>query len=159
MQKNFRALLPLFVITGAFLVIGAVLIGSGILPEERTQEFRSLTDVSIASDLRVIKEPTLKDNTFIYTVNDVAERGIDIAQGDARVILILNEAKAKGATVTIAAVQPTVMMDRQSGELLHSSAGQVIVTANWQLIEGSPYSEPKNPTEIANKEVESHQQI
>ena len=159
MRKNFRAFLPLFVITGAFLVIGAILIGSGILPEERAREFRSLTDVSIASNLKVIKEPTLEDNTFIYAVNDVAQRGIDIAQGDARVKQILDESKAKEATVTIAAVQPTVMTDRQSGELLHSSAGQVIITANWQLVEGALYSEPKNPTEIANKKVESHQQI
>jgi hypothetical protein len=140
-------------------VIGAVLIGTGILPEERAREFRSLTDVSIASDMKVIKEPTLDDNTFIYAVNDVAQRGIDIAQGDARVKQILDESKAKEATVTIAAVQPTVMTDRQSGKLLHSSAGQVIITANWQLVEGSIYSEPKNPTQIANKKVESHQQI
>jgi plastocyanin len=159
LQKNFRSLLPLFVVTGAFLVIGAVLIGTGILPEERAREFRSLTDVSIASDMKVIKEPTLDDNTFIYAVNDVAQRGIDIAQGDARVKQILDESKAKEATVTIAAVQPTVMTDRQSGKLLHSSAGQVIITANWQLVEGSLYSEPKNPTQIANKKVESHQQI
>jgi plastocyanin len=159
LQKNFRSLLPLFVVTGTFLVIGAVLIGTGILPEERAREFRSLTDVSIASDMKVIKEPTLDDNTFIYAVNDVAQRGIDIAQGDARVKQILDESKAKEATVTIAAVQPTVMTDRQSGKLLHSSAGQVIITANWQLVEGSLYSEPKNPTQIANKKVESHQQI
>jgi hypothetical protein len=39
-EKNLRALLPLFVIIGIFLVIGAVLIGSGILPEERAREFR-----------------------------------------------------------------------------------------------------------------------
>jgi plastocyanin len=159
LRKNFRAFLPLFVITGAFLVIGAILIGSGILPEERAREFRSLTDVSIASDMKVIKEPTLEDNTFIYAVNDVAQRGIDIAQGDARVKQILDESKAKEATVTIAAVQPTVMTDRQSGELLYSPAGQVIITANWQLVEGALYSEPKIPTEIANKKVESHQQI
>jgi plastocyanin len=137
-----------------FLVIGAILIGSGILPEERAGEFRSLTDVSIANDMKVIKEPTLEDNTLIYAVNDVAQRGIGIAQGDPRVKLILNESKSKEATMTIAAVQPTVMTNRQSGELLHSSAGQVIITANWQLIEGALYYEPKNPTEI-----ESHQQI
>lgn len=95
MQKNFRALLPLFVITGASLVIDAVLIGSGILLEERAQEFSSLTDVSIASDMKIIKEPTLEDNTFIYAVNDVAQRGIDVAQGDARVKQILDESKAK----------------------------------------------------------------
>jgi plastocyanin len=152
-------LLPLFVITGAFLVIGAILIGSGILPEERAREFRSLTDISIATDMKVIKEPTLEDNTFIYAVNNVAQRGIDVVQGDARVKRILDESKAKEAALTIAAVQPTVMTDRQSGKLLHSSAGQVIITANWQLVEGALYSEPKNPVEIANKRVESHQQI
>lgn len=88
-------MLPLFVITGASLVIDAVLIGSGILLEERAQEFSSLTDVSIASDMKIIKEPTLEDNTFIYAVNDVAQRGIDVAQGDARVKQILDESKAK----------------------------------------------------------------
>ncbi len=151
MQKNLRALLPLFIITGAFLVIGAVLIGSGVLPEERAREFRSLTDVSIASGMKVIKEPTLEDNTFIYAVNDVAQRGIDIALGDARVKHILHGSKAKEATVTIAAVQPTVMTDRQSGELLHSSAGQIIITANWQLVDGAIYSEPKNPTDCKHE--------
>ncbi|MDQ3908950.1 MAG: plastocyanin/azurin family copper-binding protein [Thermoproteota archaeon] len=159
MKKNFRGLLPLFVIIGAFLVIGVVLIGSGILPEERAGEFHSLTDVSIANNMKVIKEPTLEDNTLIYAVNDVAQRGIDIAQSDSRVKQILDEFKAKKATMTIAAVQPTVMTDRQSGELLHSSAGEVIITANWQLIDGTLYSEPKTLTEIANKKVESHQQI
>jgi plastocyanin len=159
LQKNLRALLPLFIIIGAFLVIGALLIGSGILPEERAREFRSLTNISIASDIKVIKEPTLEENIFIYAVNDVAQRGIDIAQSDTRVKHILDESKAKEATVTIAAVQPTVMADRESGELLYSSAGQVIITANWQMVDGALYSEPMNPAEIANKRVESHQQI
>ena len=59
-------MLPFFIITGAFLVIGAVLIGSGILPEEKAEEFRSLTDVSITNDMKVIKEPTLEDNTLTY---------------------------------------------------------------------------------------------
>src|ERR687895_1525897 len=102
LRISIRGLLPLFVIVGAFLVIGAVLIGSGVLPEERAREFRSLTDVSIASGMKVIKEPTLEDNTFIYAINDVAQRGIDIALGDARVKQILHEFKAKEATVTIA---------------------------------------------------------
>jgi hypothetical protein len=82
--KNSRALIPLFAIIGAFLVTGAVLIGSGILPEEGVREFRSLTDISISTNMKVIKEPTLGDNTFIYAVNDVAKRGVDIAQGDAK---------------------------------------------------------------------------
>jgi plastocyanin len=159
LRKSIRGLLPLFVIVGAFLVIGAVFISSGVLPEERAREFRPLTDVSIASDMKVIKEPTLGDNTFIYAVNDVAQRGIDIAQGDARVRQILDESKAKEATVTIAAVQPTVMTDRQSGELLYSSAGQVVITSNWQMIDGTVYSEPQSFAGVADRSLESHQQI
>jgi plastocyanin len=156
---NIRGLLPLFVIVGAFIVIGAVLISSGVLPEERAREFRSLTDVSIATGMKVIKEPTLGDNTFIYAINDVAQRGIDIAQRDARVKQILDDAKAKQATVTIAAVQPAVMMDRQSGELLYSSAGQVVITSNWQTIGGTAYSEPQSFAAVADRSLEAHQQI
>ena len=73
----------MFAIIGAFLVTGAVLIGSGILPKEGVREFRSLTDISISANMKVIKEPSVDENTFIYAVNDVAKRGIDIAQGDA----------------------------------------------------------------------------
>jgi plastocyanin len=156
---NVRSLLPFLVIVGAFLVIGAVLISSGVLPEERAREFHPLTDVSIATDMRVIKEPTLGDNTFIYTINDVAQRGIDIAQADSRVKQILDDAKAKQATVTIAAVQPTVMVDRQSGESSHSSAGQVVITSNWQTIGGADYPEPQSFAAVADQSLESHQQI
>lgn len=140
-------------------MIGAVLISSGVLPEERAREFNPLTDVTIQSDMKVLQEPTLQENVFVYAVNDVAQRGIDIAQSDARVKQILDESKAKEAAVTIAAVQPTVMIDRQSRELLHSSAGQVIITANWQMVNGALYSEPKAFDKIANEKIESHQQI
>jgi plastocyanin len=159
LRVSVRGLLPLFVIVGAFIVIGAVLISSGILPEENARHFRSLTDVSIASDMKVIKEPTLGDNTFIYAINDVAQRGIDIAQGDARVRQILDDAKSKQATVTIAAVQPTVMTDRQSGKLLYSSAGQVVITSSWQTIGGTTYPEPQSFAAVADRSLESHQQI
>jgi len=140
-------------------VIGAVLITSGVLPEERAQHFRSLTDVSIATGMKVIQEPTLGDNTFIYAINDVAQRGIDIAQGDQRVRQILDDAKAKQATVTIAAVQPAVMIDRQSGESLYSSAGQVVITSNWQTIGGTAYPEPQSFAAVTDRNLESHQQI
>jgi plastocyanin len=159
MRINIRSLLPFFVIIGAFLVIGAVLITSGVLPEERAQYFRSLEDVTIASDMRVIKEPTLGDNTFIYATNDVAQRGIDIAQSDPRVRQILDDAKAQKATVTIAAVQPTVMLDRQTGESTYSSAGQVVITSNWQTIGGAAYPEPQSFTAVADQSLGSHQQI
>jgi hypothetical protein len=72
---------------------------------------------------------------------------------------MLEESKAKQSILTIAAVQPTVMMDRKSGEFLHSSAGQIIITANWPLVDGALYSEPKNPSDITNKNLESHQKI
>lgn len=140
-------------------MIGAVLISSGVLPEERAREFNPLTDVTIQSDMKVLQEPTLQENVFVYAVNDVAQRGIEIAESDTRVKQILDESKAKEAAVTIAAVQPTVMIDRQSGELLHSSAGQVIITANWQMVNGALYSEPKAFDKIANEKIESHQQI
>ena len=159
MRINIRSLLPFFVIIGAFLVIGAVLITSGVLPEERAQHFRSLSDITIATDMKVIKEPTLGDNTFIYAINDVAQRGIVIAQGDQRVRQILNDAQAKQATVTIAAVQPAVMIDRQSGESHYSSAGQVVITSNWQTIGGAAYPEPQNFAAVADRNLESHQQI
>lgn len=159
MRINIRSLLPFFVIIGAFLVIGAVLITSGVLPEERAQHFRSLTDITIATDMKVIKEPTLGDNTFIYAINDIAQRGIIIAQGDQRVRQILNDAQAKQATVTIAAVQPAVMIDRQSGESHYSSAGQVVITSNWQTIGGAAYPEPQNFAAVADRNLESHQQI
>jgi plastocyanin len=156
---NIRSLLPFFIIIGAFLVIGAVLITSGVLPEERAQYFRSLEDVTIATGMKVIKEPTLGDNTFIYAINDVAQRGIDIAQADARVKQILDDAKSKQATVTIAAVQPAVMIDRQSGESSHSPAGQVVITSNWQRIGGTAYPEPQSFATVAERSLESHQQI
>lgn len=159
MRINIRSLLPFFVIIGAFLVVGAVLITSGVLPEERAQHFRSLTDITIATDMKVIKEPTLGDNTFIYAINDIAQRGIIIAQGDQRVRQILNDAQAKQATVTIAAVQPAVMIDRQSGESHYSSAGQVVITSNWQTIGGAAYPEPQNFAAVADRNLESHQQI
>lgn len=140
-------------------MIGAVLITSGVLPEERAQHFRSLTDITIATDMKVIKEPTLGDNTFIYAINDIAQRGIIIAQGDQRVRQILDNAQAKQATVTIAAVQPAVMIDRQSGESHYSSAGQVVITSNWQTISGVAYPEPQNFAAVADRNLESHQQI
>lgn len=159
MRKTVRSLLPLFAVIGAFLVIGAVLISSGLLPEENAREFHALTDVSLRSDIRVIKEPTPEENVYIYAVNDVAEQGLEIAQGDERVKEILEIAREKEAVVTIAAVQPTLLADRETGELFHSSSGQVIITANWQTVDGILYSEPVTFDQISGRQVVSHQQI
>jgi len=64
---------------------------------------------------------------------------------------ILEESNAKQATLTIAAVQPTGMMNTQRGQLLHSSAGQMIITASWQLVDGTIYSDLKNPSDFTTK--------
>ena len=159
MRISIRGLLPFFIIIGAFLVIGAVLITSGVLPEENAQHFRTLDDISIVTGTKVIKQPTLGDNTFIYAANDVAQRGIDIAQRDQRVQQILGDAKARQATVTIAAIQPTLMVDRQSGKQSYSPGGQVVITSNWQTIGGTGSLEPQSFAAVANKNLESHQQI
>lgn len=159
LQKNLKALIPLFVVIGGFIVVGVVLIRSGFLPEESAKQFHSLSNVSIQSSTKILQQPNLQNNVLIYAVNDVAKRGIDIVQNDTRIQQILSEAKARKAAVTIAAVQPTVMVDSQSGQLMHSSGGQVVITANWQMINGAPYLEPKTFGEIANQRIESHQQI
>ncbi len=159
LRINIRSLLPFFIIIGAFLVIGAVLISSGVLPEENARHFRTLTDISIVTGTKVIKQPTLGDNTFIYAANDVAQRGIGIAQGDQRVQQILDDAKAKQATVTIAAIQPTLMVDRQTGKQSYSPGGQVVITSNWQTIGGTVSSEPQSFAAVADRSLESHQQI
>ncbi len=49
-----------------------------------------------------------------------------------------------------------VMMDRQA--ISYYKACQIIITANWQLVDGMIYSDLKNPGDIANKRVELHQQ-
>jgi hypothetical protein len=44
------------------------------------------------------------------------------------------------------------MADRETGKLLHSSAShQLKITANWQMVDGAFYSEPKNPVEICQQ--------
>lgn len=159
MWKRINGLLPLFGIIGAFLVIGVVLISSGLLPEEQAKQFQRLDILSISSEMKVLQEPTPDHNTFIYAINEVAQRGIDIAQGDERVIEILDQAADRKASVTVAAVQPTLMIDRKSGELHYGSEGQVIITANWQTIDGKIYSEPPNSAKIIGNSVEARQQI
>jgi hypothetical protein len=66
------------------------------------------------------------------------QAGINIANNDTRVKQIISETKGKAAT--IAAVQPTLLVGAD-GEPIHSSGGQVIITANWQVVGGSsrPY--------------------
>lgn len=117
---------------------GAILISSGVLPEERAKEFRALTDITILSDMKVIQEPTPQENVFIYAVNNVAQRGVDISQINPRVKQILCQNKSQASCCYDCCRSAIVMTDRQSGELLYSSAGQVIITANWQIVGDAP---------------------
>jgi hypothetical protein len=95
--------------------------------------------MSLRSDARVIKQPTLDENTFIYyAINDMEEQADNIAKNDTRVKQIISE--TKGKAVTIAVVQPTLLVGAD-GEPIHSLGSQVIITANWQVVGGSrPYS-------------------
>lgn len=158
-MKITRDLILLIAVIGGFLAIGAILIATKSLPEEHASQLHPLTNISLNSEVKVIQQPTPEDNTYIYAVNDIAQQGIDIAQNDPQVKRILEELKSKAATITIAAVQPTVIANKETGELLHSAAGQVIITANWQIVDGSLYSKAQTFEELANKNVESHQQV
>jgi plastocyanin len=60
--------------------------------------------------------------------------------------------------VTIAAVQPTLLVT-SSGEPVYSSGGQVIITANWQLVEGKAYSDATDFSSLQGEQAESHQQV
>ena len=110
LSKNFQALLPLFVITGAFIVIGAVVINLRLLPEEGAKQFHPLENISIQSDMKVLHEPTLQENVFIYAVNDIAQSAINIAQSDARVKQILDEAKEKKPLLRLLPFSPQLWL-------------------------------------------------
>lgn len=67
--------------------------------------------------------------------------------------------------MTIAAVQPTVVLDDRDssnstgGASYKYAIGQIIIAANWQYIDGKFYSRIADFNEIRNKIGESHQRI
>jgi plastocyanin len=153
-----KDILVLFALIAVFLAIGGFLIATRLLPEDQAQNFNPLSagNMSLKSELKVIKEPTPEDNTFIYAINDVAEEAFNVAKQDARVQQILDN--VKGKVVTIAAVQPTLLRG-SDGKLIHSSGGQVIITANWQLVDNELTSDALDFVSLQDKKGESHQQI
>lgn len=153
-----RDLLLLVGIISVFLAIGGVLIVTHSLPEEHARDFRSLSagNLTLDSEIIVIREPTPDDNTYIYAINEAAREALYIAMNDTRVHQILEEARGKGTTV--AAVQPTLLRTG-SGESIYSSGGQVLITVNWQVIDGKTYSDSAYFDSLAGKKGESHQQI
>ena len=150
--------LLLFGIIAAFLAIGGTLIATRSLPEEHARDFHPLAagNITLDSEIKVIREPTPGDNTYIYALNDAAEEALYIALNDTRVQQIVDG--AKGKAVTIAAVQPTLLVT-STGEPIHSSGGQVIITANWQLVDGKAYSSSADFESLNGKQGQSHQQV
>ena len=157
-RKNSKVkdILPLIIIVSLTLTIGGILFAAKLTPEQTITSFNPMTETSLKNDLRVIKTPTSGDNAFIYAINQVAERGLRIAQNDTTVKQIIGE--QKGRALTIAAVQPTVLQDK-NGKVSYSSVGQIIITSNWQYVDGKFYSNPANFNALGNKTGESHQHI
>lgn len=150
-----REYLALAGVVAIFVAGGTALMQSGLLPEERAQDFRSLESISLESGIRVIQEPTENDNTYIYAINDAAKQAWEIAQADESVKEILGS--VKGTAVTIAAVQPTAFVS-PDGKVTHSGQGQIIITANWQLVDGRRYA-GESFSSLDGRAGESHQKI
>src|SRR6188472_3437754 len=83
-----KDLLPLIVIVSITLIIGGILFAAKITPEQTITNFNPMSEMSLKNDLRVLKTPTQGDNSFIYAINQVAARGLDIAQNDTTVNLL-----------------------------------------------------------------------
>jgi hypothetical protein len=147
-----------YLIVAVIVAIPSILIATDSLPEKAAAHFNALTDVSIETNYRAIKEPLPTDNTFIYALNEIAEKSIPIAEKDDRVREIIQDGSA-GKAVTIAAVQPTVLEYRSNGELAHSGSGLLIITVNWQTIDGKPYSQTNSFGDLQGRVGESHQQV
>src|ERR687887_1211694 len=127
-NSKVKQLLPLIIIIGITLTIGGILFGAKLTPEQTTTNFNAMSETSLKNDLRVIKTPTSQDNTFIYAINQVAARGLQIAQNDTAVKQIIAGQKGDRA-LTIAAIQPTVLQDN-NGKISYSPIGQIIITSN-----------------------------
>ncbi|MDQ3977079.1 MAG: hypothetical protein M3264_11190, partial [Thermoproteota archaeon] len=129
-----------YLIVAVVVGVPSILIATDSMPEKAAARFNALTDVTMNTNHTVIKEPSPTDNTFIYALNEVAEKSIPIAEKDPRVREII-EGGSAGKAVTIAAVQPTVLEYRNNGKLAHSGSGMLIITVNWETIDGELYSQ------------------
>jgi hypothetical protein len=156
---KFKELIPLIVIVAITLTAGFILLISKVLPEEQVKNFNALSEISLKTNLKVIKTPTPGDNTFIYALNPLAEEALHIAQNDTKVKQIINE--QKGKAITIAAIQPTSVMESKDKKVNYgaSGPGQIIITSNWQYVNGNFYSNSANFNELDNKTGESRQHI
>jgi len=156
-NSKVKEVLPLVVIVVITLTIGGIMFWAKLTPEQSITNFNAMSDTSLKNDLRVLKTPTQGDNSFIYAINQVAARGLDIAQNDTTVKQIIGG--QKGRALTIAAIQPAVLEDKKNGKVSYSPVGQIIITSNWQYVDGKFYSNPANFNALGNKTGESHQHI
>jgi plastocyanin len=60
--------------------------------------------------------------------------------------------------VTIAAIQP-ILMEGKNGKLIYNYLGQILITANWQYVDGKFYSNAANFDELQNKIGQSYQHV
>jgi plastocyanin len=147
-----------YLIVAVIVGVPSILIATDSLPEKDAAHFNALTDVTLDTNYRVIKEPSPTENTFIYALNEVAEKSILIAEKDARVRELIDSGSS-GKAVTIAAVQPTVLEYRSNGQLAHSGSGMLIITVNWETIDGRLYSQTDDFQDLQGKISKSHQQV
>ncbi|MDQ3967127.1 MAG: plastocyanin/azurin family copper-binding protein [Thermoproteota archaeon] len=140
------------------VAVPSILIVTDSMPEKAAAHFNALTDMTMDTNYTVIQEPSPTDNTFIYALNEVAAKSIAIAEKDPRVSEII-ESGSEGKAVTIAAVQPTVLEYRNNGQLAHSGSGMLIITVNWETINGQLYSQIGGYQDLQGKISESRQQV
>ena len=147
-----------YLIVAVMVAVPSILIVTDSMPEKAAAHFNALTDMTMNTNYTVIQEPSPTDNTFIYALNEVAAKSIAIAEKDPRISEII-ESGSEGKAVTIAAVQPTVLEYRNNGQLAHSGSGMLIITVNWETINGQLYSQIGGYQDLQGKTSESHQQV
>lgn len=153
MRKDFIGVIA---VVAVFVAGGTILMQSKMLPEEHAQDFRTLENISLQSKVKVLQEPTPANNTYIYAINDVAKESWEIAKKDPRVQQIIGEARG-GRALTVAAVQPSAFVSLK-GKVTHSGLGQVVITQNWQFVDGRPYVQA-GFSELDGRQGQSRQKI
>jgi len=151
-----RDLVIVILVVGGFVCVATIVIALHGLPEEGASTFNPLSQVSFSPQVKVLKNATSADNTYIYAISDQAAEAIKIAMNDSQIKEILSQSAT--SAITVAGVQPTPIQDK-NGNILGSSSGEVVITSNRQSIGGKPYLGGADFANISGKSIESHQQI
>ncbi len=148
----------LALVVAAFVGGGTVLMVFNLLPEDHADDFHPLSagNMTLQAETIILREPSANDDTYVYAINQAAADAISIAQEDEQVKQIMQE--VEGRSVTIAGVQPTVLVD-STGKQIYSSSGQVIITANQERVDGKILKDPVDFSSISGKSAEAEQQI